>query len=58
MNYNPERLKLVWYQLIQQQGVRYLLRTTLIYVATEGERYASIFWNKGGFQKVLLRRVL
>ncbi len=58
VNYNPERLKLVWDQLIGQQGIRYLLHTTLIDVATEGERYACIFWNKGGFQKVLARRVI
>lgn len=58
VNYNPERLKLVWDQLIQQQGIRYLLHTTLIDVAMEGERYACIFWNKGGFQKVLARRVI
>ncbi|MFD2934765.1 FAD-dependent oxidoreductase [Spirosoma flavum] len=58
VNYNPERLKLVWDQFIQQQGIRYLLHTTLIDVATEGEQYACIFWNKGGFQKVLARRVI
>lgn len=58
VNYNPERLKLVWDQLIQQHGIQYLLHTTLIDVATEGERYACIFWNKGGFQKVLARRVI
>ncbi|WP_332367581.1 FAD-dependent oxidoreductase [Spirosoma telluris] len=51
VNYNPERLKLIWDQLIQQQGIRYLLHTTLIDVATEGERYACIFWNKGVFRK-------
>ncbi len=58
VNYNPERLKLVWDQLIQQQGIRYLLHTTLIDVATDGERYACIFWNKGGFGKVIARRVI
>ena len=58
VNYNPERLKLVWDQLIQQQGIRYLLHTTLVEVTTEGERYACIFWNKGGFNKVLARRVV
>ncbi len=58
VNYNPERLKLVWDQLIQQQGIRYLLHTTLIDVTTEGDRYACIFWNKGGFGKVLARRVI
>ena len=58
VNYNPERLKLVWDQLIQQQGIQYLLHTTLIDVATEGERHICIFWNKGGFGKVLARRVI
>ncbi|AUD00825.1 FAD-dependent oxidoreductase [Spirosoma pollinicola] len=58
VNYNPERLKLVWDQLIQQYGIQYLLHTTLIDVASEGERYACVFWNKGGFQKVLARRVI
>ena len=58
VNYNPERLKLVWDQLIGQQGIRYLLHTTLIDVATEGDRYVCIFWNKGGIGKVLARRVI
>lgn len=58
VNYNPERLKLVWDQLIQRHGIRYLLHTTLIDVTTEGERYTGIFWNKGGFGKVLARRVI
>ncbi|WP_046247168.1 FAD-dependent oxidoreductase [Hymenobacter terrenus] len=58
VNYNPERLKLVWDQLIQQQGICYLLHTTLIAVATEGKRHACVFWNKGGLVKVLARRVI
>ncbi len=58
VNYNPERLKLVWDQLIQAQGIRYLLHTTLIEVATEGDRHACVFWNKGGLGKVLARRVI
>ncbi|MBO0935804.1 FAD-dependent oxidoreductase [Fibrella sp. HMF5335] len=58
VNYNPERLKLVWDQLIAQQGVRYLLHTTLIDVAVEGERHACLFWNKGGLGRVLARRVI
>ncbi|CCH00385.1 FAD dependent oxidoreductase [Fibrella aestuarina BUZ 2] len=58
VNYNPERLKLVWDQLIQQQGIRYLLHTTLIDVALESDRYICVFWNKGGMHKVLARRVI
>ena len=58
INYNPERLKLVWDGLIQQQGIRYLLHTTLIDVNPVGEGYSCIFWNKGGLGKVLARRVI
>ncbi|RRB14752.1 FAD-dependent oxidoreductase [Larkinella knui] len=58
VNYNPERLKRVWDQLILQSDIRYLLHTTLVDVHTEGERYACIFWNKAGFCKVIARRVI
>ncbi|MGM9507518.1 FAD-dependent oxidoreductase [Larkinella sp. GY13] len=58
VNYNPERLKLVWDQLILQSGIRYWLHTTLVDVSPEGERYACIFWNKAGFGKVLAKRVI
>jgi FAD dependent oxidoreductase len=58
VNYNPERLKLIWDQLIQQQGIRYVLHTTLIDVAPDGERFSCVFWNKGGFQRVVASRVI
>jgi hypothetical protein len=58
VNYNPERLKLVWDQLILQSGIRYWLHTTLVDVSQEGECYACIFWNKAGFGKVLAKRVI
>lgn len=58
VNYNPERLKLVWDMLILRQGVRYLLHTTLIDVIAENEGYTCIFWTKGGFGKVMARRVI
>ena len=58
VNYNPERLKLVWDQLIHQQGIRYLLHTTLIDVVQEGERWTCIFWNKGGLCRVIARRII
>lgn len=58
VNYNPERLKHVWDQLILQSGIRYLLHTTLVDVSQEGEQFAGIFWNKGGFCKVLAKRVI
>ncbi|GAB3918860.1 FAD-dependent oxidoreductase [Larkinella terrae] len=58
VNYNPERLKRVWDQLILQSSIRYLLHTSLVDVGQEGERFIGIFWNKGGFGKVVARRVI
>ncbi len=58
VNYNPERLKLVWDSLVQQQGVQYLLHTTLIDVNPIDEGYSCVFWNKGGFGQVVTRRVI
>jgi hypothetical protein len=59
VNYNPERLKLVWDQLILKAGIHYLLHTTLVDVIPErGEFVTCIFWNKSGFYKVIARRVI
>jgi hypothetical protein len=59
VNYNPERLKLVWDQLILQAGIHYLLHTTLVDVLQEeGEKSTCILWNKSGFCKVKARRVI
>lgn len=59
VNYNPERLKLVWDQLITEAGIHYLLHTSLVdVVREETERMSCIFWNKSGFYKVKARRVI
>jgi hypothetical protein len=59
VNYNPERLKLVWDNLITKAGIAYLLHTTLVDVVDEGpERKTCVFWNKSGFYKVCARRVI
>ena len=59
VNYNPERLKLVWDKLITEAGIHYLLHTTLVdVVQEESERITCIFWNKTGFYKVKSRRVI
>src|SRR4030095_12343914 len=59
VNYNPERLKFVWDQLILNANIHYLLHTTLVDVAQrQGESIECIFWNKSGFYKVLARRVI
>ncbi|NQU88087.1 MAG: FAD-dependent oxidoreductase [Mariniphaga sp.] len=59
VNYNPERLKLVWDTLITETGVKYLLHTSLVdVISEENERGSCIFWNKSGFSKVIARRVI
>lgn len=59
VNYNPERLKLVWDQELIRSGVNYLLHSVLVDVSQETDgRYCCIIWNKGGFFKVLAKRVI
>ncbi len=59
VNYNPERLKLVWDKLITEAGINYLLHTTLVdVIREESERITCIFWNKSGFYRVKARRVI
>ena len=59
VNYNPERLKLVWDKLITEAGINYLLHTSLVdVIQEETERKTCIFWNKSGFYKVIARRVI
>ena len=59
VNYNPERLKLVWDQKLLEAGVHLLLHTTLVdVVEEEPEKWSCIVWNKSGFHKVRARRVI
>ncbi|MCL4482383.1 MAG: FAD-dependent oxidoreductase [Bacteroidetes bacterium] len=59
VNYNPERLKLVWDKLITEAGINYLLHTSLVdVIREENERTNCVFWNKSGFYKVKARRVI
>ena len=59
VNYNPERLKLVWDKLITEAGINYLLHTTLVDEINEGKEHKTcVFWNKSGFYKVKARRVI
>lgn len=59
VNYNPERLKLVWDKLITESSINYLLHTSLVdVVREEKERTTCILWNKSGFYKVKARRVI
>jgi hypothetical protein len=59
VNYNPERLKLVWDKLITAAGIHYLLHTSLVAVEEEAEGLTiCVFWNKSGFYRVKARRVI
>jgi len=59
VNYNPERLKMVWDKLIMEAGIHYLLHTTLVdVIRDEKERTTCILWNKAGFMKVKASRVI
>ena len=59
VNYNPERLKLVWDRMITEAGIQYLLHTILIdVVQEEDERPTCIFKNKSGYFKVKALRII
>lgn len=59
VNYNPERLKQVWDELLVEAGVHYLLHSTLVDVLEEErDRFTCIFWHKAGFFKVIAKRVI
>ncbi len=58
VNYNPEKLKLVWDNLIQHAGINYLLHTTLVDVVETGEQNICIVWNKGGFFKIIAKKII
>jgi hypothetical protein len=59
INYNPERLKLVWDQLITEAGIHYLLHTMLVDVVQEEEgRVTCIFKNKSVFFSIKASRII
>ncbi len=59
VNYNPERLKLVWDQLLQQAGVKVALHTSLVGVEKmEQEGILCVVWHKSGFYKIKASRVI
>jgi FAD dependent oxidoreductase len=59
VNYNPERLKFVWENLIQKNGVKILMHTALIDVNKDSSgEFECIFWNKSGFFSVKPKRII
>jgi len=59
VNYNPERLKLVWDELLAAAGVRILLHTTLVDVEPAGGVIRSVVVStKRGFFRVAAKRFI
>ena len=56
VNYNPERLKLVWDQLLSEAGVQTLLHTNLVDVVQEqGQVQSVVVVGKQGFIRIKAR---
>lgn len=56
VNYNPERLKLVWDQLINEADVQTLLHTNLVDVVQEhGKIQSVVVFGKQGFTRIQAR---
>lgn len=60
VTYNPERLKLVWDELLAAAGVRVWLHTMLVDVVSDSEGTATgvVVFSKSGFQKIAARRII
>ncbi|MEM7811321.1 MAG: FAD-dependent oxidoreductase [Planctomycetota bacterium] len=57
VNYNPERLKLVWDELLAAAGVRVLLHSRLIDVETSGDRpVAAVVLGKQDLGRIVAKR--
>lgn len=60
VTYNPERLKQVWDELLEEAGVRVLLHAVLVDVETgqDGTLRGIIIWTKGGFYRIEAKRFI
>jgi len=60
VNYNPERLKLVWDELLVQAGVRLLLHTTLVDVLRDSRDRITgvVVFTKRGFFRIGAKRFI
>lgn len=60
VNYNPERLKLVWDQLLAAAGVRVLLHCTLVDVECDpaGRLLGVVVFTKRGFLRIAAKRFI
>ncbi len=60
VNYNPERLKLVWDELLAAAGVKVLLHTTLVAAEQDaaGRIVGVVISTKRGFARIAARRFI
>lgn len=60
VNYNPERLKLVWDELLAGAGVRVLLHTTLVAadLAPSGQITGVVVHTRNGFARITAKRFI
>jgi hypothetical protein len=60
ITYNPERLKLVWDQLLAAAGVRVWLHTMLVDVTSDSAGTATgvVVFTKSGFHRIGARRIV
>jgi len=59
VNYNPEKLKQVWDNLLLKSGVQLFYHSTLVGVESTGETTTCIFFHKGmGFFSIRAKRVI
>ncbi len=59
VNYNPEKLKQVWDNLLSESGVQTFYHTTLVAVEKADESARAIFFHKGaGFFSITAKRVI
>lgn len=59
VNYNPEKLKQVWDNLLLESGVQLFYHSTLVSVESVGETSTCVFFNKGiGFFTITAKRII
>lgn len=60
VTYNPEVLKLVWDEILEEAGVEVWLHCSLVDIemAADGRPATAIFWSKSGFFKVAAQRFI
>lgn len=59
VNYNPEKLKQVWDNLLLESGIQLFYHSTLVSVESVGETSTCVFFHKGiGFFTITAKRII